>query len=646
MRWTLSIVLCVMSLPVLASAWVNVTVSTPANNSTVISPVLIAASATSDRNITGWRIYVDGTSVYHTGSTNSIRTAISMASGTHQVLIRAWSSNGTYGSITLTETVGSSTPGTAKGTVTPTSLAFGSVSTNTSSSSQAVKITNTGTATLNISGVSISPLQFAVSGPTSTSIAPGSSAAYNVTFSPTAVSAYSGTLSFSTNSATAVSAVTLSGTGMNQTPTPTPSPTPTGMSCSGTTYYVSNSGNDSNNGVSTSSPWKTAAKVVAFEPSLRQGDCVLFQRGGVWNEQLTISNVHGTQTYPITFGNYGTGNRPVLDAGSTRHYGIIGASASGQAANSYVTIDGFEVRNATSGGIIFSYLVQPGITIQNNYVHNNGYGAYPGACSGCFEVDSGSYGYNSGIAFVGYPYASEGVKILNNIVKIEGGHNAIMVDGDLGNPLIQGNQVGPGISHGGIDFKRSTGMLVKHNIVNCSTSVVVNGQTYPGCSATSFYTENETDATFTETGTYEQNVSYGGASGYACFGANGATSGLGPISIKYYNNTCYTGSTGANAVTINSCFGGNLTFENNVFAGGGGGINLGSCSIGTWDYNDRYGTSGGPSGSHDMSANPLFVSPGTMDFHLQSTSPLLNSGASSILNVPYIGACGTSGNCP
>ena len=77
MRWTLSIVLCVISLPVLASAWVNVTVSTPANNSTVTSPVLIAASATSDRNITGWRIYVDGTSVYHTGSTKSIRTSVS-----------------------------------------------------------------------------------------------------------------------------------------------------------------------------------------------------------------------------------------------------------------------------------------------------------------------------------------------------------------------------------------------------------------------------------------------------------------------------------------------------------------------------------------------------------------------------------------
>jgi len=631
MRWTLSIVLCVILLPVLASAWVNVTVSTPANNSTLTSPVLIAASATSDKNITGWRIYVDGTSVYHTGSTKSIRTSVSMAPGTHHVIVRAWASNGTNGSVTLTETVGSSTPGTSQGTVTPTSLAFGSVATNTSSTSQAVKVTNTGSATLNISGVSISPSQFAVSGPTSTSIAPGSSATYSVTFSPTAVSAYSGTMSFSTNSATAVSAVTLSGTGVDQSGT--------NSNCSGTAYYVSNSGSDSNNGISTSSPWKSVAHVVAFEPSLRAGDCVLFQRGGVWSEELKISNVHGTQTNPITFGNYGSGNLPVIDGGSTRPYGIVGASASGQAANSYVTIDGFEVRNATSGGIIFSYLVQPGITIKNNYVHNNGYGAYSGACSGCFGVDSGSYGYNSGIAFVAYPNGAYGAKILNNVVKLEGGHNAVVVDQDSGSPVVQGNKVGPGCSHNCIDFKRSTGALFKQNIVNCSTPAVVNGQTYPACNGNAFYAEQDSSG-YTQTGTYEENVAYGAAPNYACFEGIGVS---GPLSLKFYNNTCYGGSTGALGVNFNGC-GGTFTFKNNIFHTAS--IQMGTnCGSYTWDYNDKYNSSG-PTGTHDMTVNPLFVNPGTMDFHLQSASPVLTTDDSSVLGLSFMGACGTSGTCP
>jgi len=574
--------------------------------------------------------------MYQAGATKSISASIALAAGTHQVIIRAWASNGTYASANLTETVASSTPsGTAQGAVTPTSLSFGSVATNTSSSAQAVKITNTGSASLTISGVAISPSQFAVSGPTSTTIAPGSSASYNVTFSPTAVSPYSGTMSFSTNSATAVTAVTLSGTGVDQSGTT--------ANCSATTYYVSNSGNDSNNGVSASSPWRTVAKVVAFEPSLRSGDCVLFQRGGTWNEQLAISNVHGSQSYPITFGNYGSGNIPILDGGSTRPYGIVGASASGQAANSYITIDGFEVRNATSGGIIFSYLAQPGITIQNNYVHNNGYGAYAGACAGCFGVDAGSYGYNEGIVFVGYPVGNYGSKIINNIVKIEGGHNAIMTDQDTGSPLIEGNKVGPGCSHHCIDFKRSTGMLIKRNTGNCSGTVTVNGQTYPACNANNFYTE-QGNSSFTETGTYEENVIYGAAAGYACLAANLGSTTVGPTSVNYYNNTCYAGSTGMKAYYAGNCMGGTIHLYNNIFYGGG--ISTGSnCTI-VWDYNDKYGTSGGPSGSHDVSVDPLFVNPNTMDFHLQFGSPVLNDGNSGLLNLSFRGACGTSGTCP
>ena len=631
MRWKPLIVVCMISLPMLASAWVNVKVSTPANNATLTSPVSVTASASSDHSITGWRIYVDNTAVFHSGAASSISTKINIPAGTHRIVVRAWASNGASGSVTLTETVKSSTSGSAEGTVSPTSLGFGSVALSTTSSSQAVKITNTGTAALNITGIAISPSQFAVSGPGSASIAPGSSAAYNVTFTPTGVSAYSGKLSFTTNSATAVSSVTLSGTGVDQSGT--------NASCSGTAYYVSNSGSDSNNGISATSAWKTVAHVVAFEPSLRAGDCVLFQQGGVWNEQLAISNVHGTQTNPITFGNYGSGNLPVIDGGSTRPYGIVGASGSGQTANSYVTIDGFEVRNATSGGIIFSYLVQPGITIQNNYVHNNGYGAYPGACSGCFGVDSGSYGYNSGIAFVAYPNGSYGAKILNNTVKLEGGHNAIVVDQDSGSPVVQGNKVGPGCSHNCIDFKRSIGAMFKQNIVNCSTSAVVNGQTYPACNGNAFYAEQDSSG-YTQTGTYEENVAYGAAPNYACFEGIGVS---GPLSLKFYNNTCYGGSTGALGVNFNGC-GGLFTFKNNIFHTAS--IRMGTnCTSYTWDYNDKYNSSG-PAGTHDMTDNPLFVNPSAMDFHLQSASPVLTTDDSSVLGLSFMGACGTSGTCP
>jgi hypothetical protein len=76
----------------------------------------------------------------------------------------------------------------------------------------------------------------------------------------------------------------------------------------GTTYYVSSSlGNDANSGTSTSAPWQTIAHVNAqtFNP----GDSILFRRGDVWNESLTVPS-SGASGNPITFDAYGTGPAP------------------------------------------------------------------------------------------------------------------------------------------------------------------------------------------------------------------------------------------------------------------------------------------------------------------------------------------------
>jgi hypothetical protein len=79
---------------------------------------------------------------------------------------------------------------------------------------------------------------------------------------------------------------------------------------SATTYYVSSSsGNDTNAGTSSSTPWQTIAHVngLTFLP----GDSVLFKRGDVWNEGLTPSS-SGTSGNPIAFDAYGTGLAPNL----------------------------------------------------------------------------------------------------------------------------------------------------------------------------------------------------------------------------------------------------------------------------------------------------------------------------------------------
>src|SRR5690242_6188240 len=107
-----ALLLLAICVPILSHAWVRVTISSPSNNATVTSPVLVSASATSNHSITGWHIYVDGTSVYQAGATKTISTNVSMVPGTHKVVVRAWASNGSYGSGTSTITV-KSTSGTA-----------------------------------------------------------------------------------------------------------------------------------------------------------------------------------------------------------------------------------------------------------------------------------------------------------------------------------------------------------------------------------------------------------------------------------------------------------------------------------------------------------------------------------------------------
>jgi large repetitive protein len=91
-----------------ALATVTVTVSSPANNATVPTTFNVVASATTDASgaqVTGWYIYVDSVAAWNTsGPTSTINASVTMSTGTHTVLVRAWDSTGAFGSQTLTLT--------------------------------------------------------------------------------------------------------------------------------------------------------------------------------------------------------------------------------------------------------------------------------------------------------------------------------------------------------------------------------------------------------------------------------------------------------------------------------------------------------------------------------------------------------------
>jgi hypothetical protein len=101
----------------------------------------------------------------------------------------------------------------------PTSLSFGNQPINTTSTAKTVTLTNTGTATLGITSVSItqsaSPFTISINTCGATLDA-GKKCTVKVTFTPTTLSAVTGTLSFTDNSTGSPQTVLLSGTGEAQ----------------------------------------------------------------------------------------------------------------------------------------------------------------------------------------------------------------------------------------------------------------------------------------------------------------------------------------------------------------------------------------------------------------------------------------------
>ena len=114
----------------------------------------------------------------------------------------------------------------------------------------------------------------------------------------------------------------------------------------GTTYYIDfANGNDSNDGKSENTAWKTFANVnnkTTFQP----GDRILLKRGTVFthtfsgnkSEGALILASSGSAEHPIVIGSYGEGPKPIINAN--------GAYAAIRVKNQqYFTIQDIEITN-------------------------------------------------------------------------------------------------------------------------------------------------------------------------------------------------------------------------------------------------------------------------------------------------------------
>jgi hypothetical protein len=115
---------------------------------------------------------------------------------------------------------------------------------------------------------------------------------------------------------------------------------------SATIYYVDSAGgSDANNGTSTSTPWQTLAKVNAT--TFAAGDQILFKAGSSWTGTTKLNpKGSGTAGNPIKIDLYGTGAKPIINAGTATGNGAVYLSN-----QQYWEISNLEIiNNSTSDG--------------------------------------------------------------------------------------------------------------------------------------------------------------------------------------------------------------------------------------------------------------------------------------------------------
>ncbi len=105
-----------------SASFAGISVSSPVSGTSVGSPVHVVATVVSTNPIASMKVYVDNNLAYSTKSAK-IDTYVSMASGTHSVVIQSWDSAGAVQKSALTISVSGTTTTTTSTTTTTTTTA-------------------------------------------------------------------------------------------------------------------------------------------------------------------------------------------------------------------------------------------------------------------------------------------------------------------------------------------------------------------------------------------------------------------------------------------------------------------------------------------------------------------------------------------
>ncbi len=92
----------------------------------------------------------------------------------------------------------------------------------------------------------------------------------------------------------------------------------TAVATTGPKYYIdSDAANDSGNGLSPATAWKTITKFNSMISTMPVGSVVHFKRGGNWVGTTLVMNASGSASQPIILTDYGTGPKPIISGLNT-----------------------------------------------------------------------------------------------------------------------------------------------------------------------------------------------------------------------------------------------------------------------------------------------------------------------------------------
>ena len=381
-----------------------------------------------------------------------------------------------------------------------------------------------------------------------------------------------------------------------------------------TTYYVDcSAGNDSKNGTSTSTAWRTVNR--ANGAAMSPGSKILFKRGCTFSGTSLTVKWNGTQAQPITIGAYGTGNRPLFQNAQDQFF-ITGSwlILEGLATRADPVTHDTQCQNAPAGRRTGFRLRNGGHNVLRDLTADN---LFIG-----IWADNGSH-HN---------------KILNNTLT----NNRMKSD------IWTSDAGAVGIALHGDDNE------VAYNTISgsdtCSRFYGRDGsavEVYGGQRNVIHHNRAINNNNFTELGnprssdtTYAYNVVTSTLKDGHFLTTRGSGSGYGPVyRTKAYNNTVYLTGSAAYAIQCSQGCGTNiLSLRNNIVWSAD---RIGHADAAFDEGDNVFWTPGGnvkvwfPMSSSSMKSDPRWVAPGSSDFRLQSASPAVNAGSMHAVNMGF-----------